>query len=218
MRDVILYGTFDGASHKVLAQIEVGLRQMVKMPASSPAQYLDIIKKAYTQPTTNLVQIGRKKAPFLYIPLPYYLPALADHATQMPVSLLIDLSQIMWGLVQQSQQSKLWEQNKGWRFSLIRQAAYLELLVAMVELSDIGCRQKLIGKEEAMAAILTAQQPIYQYAFGWFGGAIATALRRLSAESDDLLPPSMPKIEHVFAGIARQARIHILDNLACLTL
>lgn len=81
---------------------------MVKMPPSSAANHLAKIRRAYQEPPANLVQKARQKNRPLLLPLPNYLLALAEPATELLVGALLTLAQAVWTLIRQSQESELW--------------------------------------------------------------------------------------------------------------
>lgn len=214
VRDVPLFGTFDGTSHVVLAQIETRLAQMVQMTPSQPGVLLEMMQAAYRQHPVNLVQVARQRKRPLLIPLPNYLEALTDVVRDNDLSPVTTLASFLWGLVAHSQKSGLWATDQGWRFALADQAVRLEMLVALVETADSGAYQLLSG--QPIPELFRQQQPVYNYAFGWFGSQIAADIRQLAYQCNHALPNDLRIAEQSLSTIARQARTAIQQNLEIL--
>lgn len=215
VRDVPLFGTFDGTSHVVLAQIEARLAQMVQMTAIQPGVLLEMMQVAYRQPPVNLVQVARQRKRPLLIPLPDYLEALMNVVTDSDLSPVTTLASSLWGLVAHSQQSGLWATDQGWRFALAQLAVRLEMLVALVETADSGARQAL--SEQAIPELFRQQQPIYRYTVGWFGSQIAAEIQQWAFQCNFALPVALNAIQQKLNQLAWRARTEIQQHLEMLT-
>ncbi|MEM7117919.1 MAG: hypothetical protein AAF614_36145 [Chloroflexota bacterium] len=161
------------------------------------------------------MQVARQRKRPLLIPLTTYLEALANVATDTDLAPLLTLARTLWELIAHSQASGLWARDQGWRFAMAEQAAYLEMVVAMVEMGDRGCYQTFM--DDALPDGLQRQRPFCDYALGWFGGQIAAAIRQLAYQSGFPLSDGLASVEKKLGDVARQARTTIQNDLEYLT-
>jgi alkylation response protein AidB-like acyl-CoA dehydrogenase len=196
--DAPLFGTFDGTSHVVLAQLQGWLAQLA-MPAASARPWLDEVRTSYETPPRRLLAVLRRRVPLLLINPAAYLRELEARAGAVALAPLIAIADALLGLVRHCRTTQMWTEDQGLRFEASRLLAELEVLLAALELTDPDLRQSLALSESVSE--LHVPRPLVQFAYGWFGGRVASALRVLMLRAG---APSVGQLDDAEATLARE--------------
>jgi alkylation response protein AidB-like acyl-CoA dehydrogenase len=165
VRDVLLYGVFDGTAHVVLEQLQWRLAQVAAAP-DGPAQ-LDDAALAYAVPPRSLTERPprRRTRPL----------SLARHLRALPAALpldpLIQLAATLVDTVRALRASGRWDADQALRLDVAACHAELEALVALVELADPGCRAHL-GLPPLAAPAAAHLGRVLPFAVGWLGARL----------------------------------------------
>ena len=180
--DVLLFGTFDGTSHLVLDQLQWRLSQIAAQALPSQEESLTEIKTIYATEPQPLRQIAHFRNKTLLIHPVSHARALKEHAQWLPAEALAQLSETLLTLARSLRNSKDWDQDQGLRFELGRILAWVEMLIALVELADPGLR-KALGLPP-LSNTGPFPEMMLKFSFAWLGSRIAAALRSLIYQSD----------------------------------
>jgi alkylation response protein AidB-like acyl-CoA dehydrogenase len=186
--DAPLFGTFDGTTHVVLAQLQGWLAQLA-MPGASARSWLDEVRAAYQMPPRRLLSVAHgRMLPLLINPVTY-LRELDEEAGAIVIIPMIALADALIGLVRHCRATHIWSEDQGLRFEVSRLLAEFETLIATVELTDPSLRQAL--GMPTLSACPSVPRPLVQFTYGWFGGRIVSSLRVL------LLRAGVPSLTHL---------------------
>jgi alkylation response protein AidB-like acyl-CoA dehydrogenase len=170
VRDVTLYGVFDGTSHVVLEQLHWRLAQLAQRQADG-ADTLEAMREVYRTPPQRLAEVARKRArPFLLSPEPH-ARALGGVAQGALTETVAELVSNLLSLTRELRSNGIWDRDGGVRFDAGELLGGVEALLATVELVDGGAREALgLPPVAGLEARLG-------YALAWYGARIAARLR-----------------------------------------
>ncbi|MFI5834201.1 acyl-CoA dehydrogenase family protein [Micromonospora sp. NPDC051300] len=174
VRDVLLYGVFDGTSHILLDQLQWRLERFAAGPTRGDDGYR-VLAEAYANGPRPLVHVARLRVrPFA--PNPALRAATLATTTARPaVGALATLLRRLFDLVARARQSGRWAADQAWRFAAAAVLAEVEALLAAVELVDPRARALVCLPGRAGEV----DEAALGYALGWRGVV-------LSAQVDDL--------------------------------
>jgi alkylation response protein AidB-like acyl-CoA dehydrogenase len=176
--DALLLSAFDGTTHLVLDQIQWRLAQIASMEASEQPEWPALVGAIYCTAPCHLLKSVRATAGILLIHPVVYLQQLGDKPNALPLAPLIAVIEELLALTCQCRALGLWDGDQGLRFEFGRLFAFLETLIALVELADPQRRQQL-GMErlthESDLRLLTT------FTYAWFGSQQIAALDTLCA-------------------------------------
>jgi len=187
VRDVLLYGVFDGTSHVMLEDLTWYLPRFAAAgakPARAKAasSALDALRTAYAAAPRPIRETAagpwRPYAP----PLTGRCVELAETTGDPAAGRLAELSAVLDAAVRASRQGNHWETDQAHRFEATGVLAELEALTAALELTRPESRAKLgldpVAGRDADAAGFAVQ---------WLGDRIAARIERLSTPPGDAL-------------------------------
>lgn len=134
VRDVMLYGVFDGTSHLMLTDLSLRLPQIVK-PRDDAGPTLPQVAAMFAAPQRTLSALGDKRAPVRHLDLPAHARALAAIDGGVEFNSFVALADALVGLGRGLRGHKAWT-DQGTRFALAEALAWLECAFALVELAD----------------------------------------------------------------------------------
>lgn len=141
VRDVLLFGVFDGTSHLMLQELGLRLPQIAKPRQGEPPP-LPQIAALYAAAARPLSSLGEQRAPVRHVDLAAYVRALAELPGALAVAPLVALTDALLGLVRDLRGHRAWT-DQGVRFPLAEALAWLECSLALVELCDPARRAAL---------------------------------------------------------------------------
>jgi len=175
--DAPLLSTFDGTTHLVLDQIQWRLDQLAAAATEEAQDWLAIITAIYCAPPQRLTDAVRARSGSLLVSPAAYLRQLAAQPGDLPLQPLIALIEELFAITRYCRARDVWESDQGLRFEAGKLFAYLETLIALIELSDPQRRRQL-GMPPLPPGVGLHLLPTFAY--GWFGGQVAAALCLLS--------------------------------------
>lgn len=134
VRDVLLYGVFDGTSHLMLTDLGLRLPQIAKQ-RSDDAPALPQVAALYAAAARPLSALGDQRAPVRHVDLAAYVRALDAVPGGVSLAPLVALTEGLLGLVRDLRGHRAWS-DQGVRFPLAEALAWLECALALVELCD----------------------------------------------------------------------------------
>lgn len=208
--DAPLYGIFDGTSHLMLEQLQWRLAQLA-MADIAHDNPLRIMKNVYAAAPENLIRQVREQHPALLVSPLAYLNQLAEIPGEAPLAPLARVAHSLLAFTRRCREAGAWEDDPGLRFEAGKLLAWLETLIAAVELSDPDRRREL--EMEAAELDSKAHRALYRYTLGWFGGRIAAGIDRLLLQCglEDL--PGLKMAERSLWEQAGKARQVIHKNI-----
>ncbi|MFG1650033.1 acyl-CoA dehydrogenase family protein [Micromonospora sp. NPDC049275] len=177
VRDVLLYGVFDGTRHILLDQLQWRLERFAAGADRSGDGY-PMLAEAYSRPPQPLARIARLRLR-PYAPTPAARAATLASRTDRPaVVALGTLLTRLVDLVAAARRCGRWAADQAWRFAAAAVLAEAEALLAAVELIDPGCRAVagLPGRASA------EDEAALGYALGWRGAELANRVEMLAAD------------------------------------
>jgi hypothetical protein len=202
--DAPLFATFDGTTHVVLEQIQWRLAQIASAQQITTQSALETMAGIYSQPPQRLVEVTRQRnGPLLLSPVAY-LEELDTLPARCSLQPLAALTRVLFDLVRQARTAGIWDSDQGLRLETGRLFAYVETLIAALELADPVRRQALgMPALPAEAEHLTW---LLDFTYGWFGGRLAATLRTLALRTDRVEVAALDPVERAFAQIYTQSR------------
>lgn len=188
VRDVLLYGVFDGTSHILLDQLQWRLERFAAGPPRGEDGYRTLAE-AYASTPQPLVHVARLRVrPFA--PNPAVRAATLAAAGGRPaVAALATLLRRLFDLVGRARHSGRWAADQAWRFAGAGVLAEVEALLAAVELIDPHGRV-VAGLPGCAGEV---DEAALGYALGWRGGLLAARVDELAADlAADGPPGSAP--------------------------
>jgi alkylation response protein AidB-like acyl-CoA dehydrogenase len=199
VRDVLLYGIFDGTGHLMLDSLARRLQKLA-MDDDRPVDTLATIRSFYSQPPRPLVEVTRLPAnPACILPLEAHARALAALPGAVSMQPLVAVAATLLRAVRELLDSGRWDTDRALVFEASRVLAKLETLFALAELADPPRRQALgIPRAEI-------DEAAYRFAIGWLGADACAAVRELAAFAG--LDGDLAGAEQAFLHTAAAARV-----------
>lgn len=202
VRDVLLYGVFDGTSHLMLNELAARLPQIAK-PREGDEPALTQIRALLSAPPRPLPTLGEQRAPPRPIDLAAHVRALDALPGGVSLAPLVALTDGLTELVRGLRGHKAWS-DQGVRFPLAEALAWLECQVALVELGD-PARRAALGAPE-----LPAGQDLGDILRGALAGLGLRARARLleaAAAAELPVPGDMSFVERELTAQRAAARL-----------
>ena len=215
VRDVLLYGVFDGTRHILLDQLQWRLERFAAGPDRA-GDGCSVLVDAYSRAPQPLVRAARLRLR-PYAPAPAARAATLAAAGGRPaVAALGTLVTRLIDLVGEARRSGRWAADQAWRFAAAAVLAETEALLAAVELIDPAGRA-VVGLSGRAG---TWDEAALGYALGWRGGELVTRVELLAADlradgGADPAPewPGHGDLVAAFAGELPPARAALRDRL-----
>ncbi len=163
VRDVPLYGTFDGTRHIVGEQLSYRLAQLVS--AGVQADQTQELAQIYSHPPQNYLEASHFSARPYFLNPAALLAGWEPLAQSIPPKLFEHLHET-WGLladfVESGRSSGRWDADQSFRYALAYCAAEFEAILALLELADAGIRARL--SLHPIAGADRPAQPLVEFA------------------------------------------------------
>jgi alkylation response protein AidB-like acyl-CoA dehydrogenase len=186
LRDVLLYGVFDGTRHVVgddLARLETG-------PLDPTAPCLDALRELYATPPRPAIEALRGLKPGWQLPLAGRLAALAALPGEVPLDGLARAASALADAIEALREADgsgsggRWTRDGGVRLQVAEVAAELEALAAAAELVDPDRRAALgLRPLPAAAGGPALDRLVWRFAVGWLGARAVDRVRNLAVRS-----------------------------------
>lgn len=170
LRDVWLFGVFDGTRHVMLDSIQRRLAPMLASELTSD-ESLALWKAAYARMPGFVAEIVKLPSRIVLVPWVAHAEALARLA---PASSLVAIARVL----SRACNDAIASSDATVRFELARCAAGLEAAFALIELVDPSVRSALTGAAPLATEALPAQ--VYQLALAHATLELALALQRIA--------------------------------------
>jgi alkylation response protein AidB-like acyl-CoA dehydrogenase len=185
VRDVLLYGVFDGTRHVMLDQIQWRLTQ-VAAASDETEDTLTPLRAAYAAAPAPLVEVlrrrGRARAPALLAHL-RALQALPGAVALVPLTVL---GETLVAAVRTARADGRWDADQALRFEAAELLALLETLIAVVELADPDRR---LGAADVVSV------ETYRFTLAWLGASLAARMRLFVRTAGQTPPPALDEAE-----------------------
>lgn len=187
VRDVMVFGAFDGSSHLMLEQLSNRLAQACEEPRESDTDIRQL-GAIYREPPRPLVEALARRGAQPRLDLMGRARAIAS-AGSVDASVLVALSAGLLDVVAALKRSGLWEDQSN-RFHAGLTFGFLEALIASLELCDPERRRAMdvpadgFGEDDARKCGLM---------LAWLGGRIVRRIRSLALSAD--LAPCVGPLE-----------------------
>ncbi len=183
VRDVQLYGVFDGTRHVVLDEVSARLAQHVDRYFDETRRrdpdLLGQVRRVYAVPPTAMVDVLAQPAPAFELPAPDYLRVLAALPGAIRCDALPLVGSALYDLVATLRADGYWQADQELRFQCGEVAGLIEALIALLEVTDPD-RRAALGMSPAATRLeeRDADRLIHRFAIGWLA---ARALRQIRA-------------------------------------
>lgn len=173
VRDVTLYGVFDGTSHLMLESIAT---QMTRRAPDKAATTVEMTRRMFATPPQRLTEIARRAWEPCAPPLATRCRDLAAASGSAQVAALASLADGLAALSAAARVAGCWAGDQALRFHAAKTLADLEALLAACELVLPECRAVLAIRGHAAVADVVA----VEFAMGWLGARAAFRLREMA--------------------------------------
>lgn len=220
VRDVPLYGVFDGTSHIMLGQIRDHLGQMIRQSDVGPEEVLERTRALYGATPRSFLAMGHRRHRARVLPLDVRARALVGLPGAVDLAPLARIAGAMVELVPELQAGGRWTRDQGAGFALAAAAARLEALLALAELGD-GRRREALGMPASAAPLpLGDEQLRYALALGGIdcvvrvrGLARRAGSEELVADLDGAEEAWISELEATREALHRRIRVPELDGI-----
>jgi alkylation response protein AidB-like acyl-CoA dehydrogenase len=176
IRDVGLFGVFDGTSHLMLDELQVILSLETRRWLTSSGTQPDTVVEArsvYDRPPRSLVEAARAVREHRPVPLAIHARNLGALPGAVPLQSVSLLAEALFSLCDAAKRRGKWSEDQSLRFVLAEVYAMVEALIALVELFDPDRRTALITRGPLAYA---SDAPGYHHALGWLGSRACALL------------------------------------------
>ncbi len=173
VRDVTLYGVFDGTSHVMLDLIAT---QMTRPAPDKAATTVEMTRRMFATPPQRITEIGRRAWEPCAPPLAARCRDLAAASGAAQVAALASLADGLAAVTAAARAAGCWEADQALRFQAAGTLADLEALLAACELVLPECRAVLAISSHAADADVAA----VEFAVSWLGTRAAFRLRDIA--------------------------------------
>lgn len=190
VRDVTLYGVFDGTSHLMLTDLSLRLPTIVKA-REDVEPTLPRLAALFAAPPRPLHALGDARAPVRHLDLAAHAAALDAIDGGVPFTAFAALADALCGLGRGLRGHPAWS-DQGVRFALAEALAWLECAFALVELADPPRRAAL-----GLPALPEGHVPsdILVGALAGLGLRLRARLLAVAAAADLPVPPDLNFVE-----------------------
>jgi alkylation response protein AidB-like acyl-CoA dehydrogenase len=182
MRDVVLYGVFDGTSHVMLQELSHRLALEARRAAESTRDEKDTVERmraVYAAPPEPLYASLRARQGRLLLPLDQHLRQLDALSSSVSIAPLAQCCDALFALVRACELAEVWRDDQGLRIRAAELFAQLEGIAALIELCDLD-RRAALGIPPLADGERALDQPVYRFALAWLGGRVVAGVRELA--------------------------------------
>jgi hypothetical protein len=218
IRDVLLYGVFDGTGHVMLEQIQWRLSQWAAA-STDTIDSMAFTTKYYVTDPRSLTNAARQRGRAPQVPLDQHFRALARVATACPLEPMAELAALLVQMTRVLRESEKRENDGAQRFAFASAYAMLETLCATAELGIADCRTALgIGAFECDSDERERLECAARFGIGWIGGRLVATLRSLWLGSEAGQAPEFDQWESALLRerehMANTMRIRLRKDLS----
>jgi alkylation response protein AidB-like acyl-CoA dehydrogenase len=182
IRDVNLYGIFDGTSHVMLEELSSRLAQEAKQVQTGADGSADEIRAIYQAPPRPVTEVLREFRRPVMFPMVGHLGALDALGGRLSLAPLAQAATTLFVLVRHLRETGQWKQDQGTRLAVAEVFAMLEVLIACSEICDPG-RRAALGMPAPPGFDASRDGPLHDLAITWFGSRVVSRLRSLLLRS-----------------------------------
>jgi alkylation response protein AidB-like acyl-CoA dehydrogenase len=193
VRDVVIFGVFDGSSHLMLDQLRRRLAQVAAGHGSPPGDVLATARRVYTEPLRPARAVARQKSDVFVPDTASYLARLEGICVWPHARALGALLTSLLDAVRSLRAETRWERDQALSFEAATVYSHIEALVATLELGDPGLRREL--GTNAHDAALSAPDGPFENAMIRGACAVAEHIRIIHLKIGLALPPYFGAIE-----------------------
>jgi Acyl-CoA dehydrogenase, C-terminal domain len=212
--DALLLSAFDGTTHLVLDQIQWRLAQIASMETREQPEWPPLVGAIYRTPPRHLLESVRSTAGVLLIHPAVYLQQLKDLPGALPLAPLLVVIDEILTVTRHCRALGIWDGDQGLRFEFSKLFAFLETLIALVELADPQRRRQLGMARLAPGSDLRV---LATFAYAWFGSQQVAALETLCARLGHKPAEAVAEAQRTFGQQMTAARDEIRRDHRLLT-
>jgi len=169
IRDVLLYGVFDGTSHIMLDELQAILSREVRrwkdnIGRSVPT--LDIARDVYGKLPRSLVEVVRTRPDVQPPSLVVHARNLAALPGENRANLIVNLAELLMATCDASKRHGQWNSDQELRFRMAEVFAMIEGMVSLVEISDPDRRSAVMSRSPEAGPL---DDIGYRHALAWLG-------------------------------------------------
>ena len=197
IRDVNLYGIFDGTSHLMLEELSSRLAQEAKQVGTADDATCDELRAIYQtspRPVTEVLRQFRRPVMF---PMVQHLRSLDQLGGRLSLSPLVQTAEALFALVRHLRETGQWKHDQGTRLAAAELFAMLEVLIACIEICDPD-RRAALGIPAPAEFDERQDRPLHGFAVAWFGSRVVARLRQMllrSGLAEEQLQPQLQRLE-----------------------
>lgn len=187
IRDINLFGIFDGTSHVMLEELasRLALEARGWAQQSASAENLDTIAElgqSYRQDSQPIIDVLRSfRRPVIH-PLVQHFEAMDALSQRLSLAPLANCTRTLFRMVQALVQHGIWKADQGTRLAAAEIFATLEVLSATAEVCDPEIRSAL-GLRPPAEHDPSWDEPFLAFAISWLGARNLSNLRQLLLRS-----------------------------------
>ncbi|MHC5063365.1 MAG: acyl-CoA dehydrogenase family protein [Planctomycetota bacterium] len=187
IRDINLFGIFDGTSHVMLEELASRLALEARgweadTEDSTPRDTIAELSQHYQQAAQPVVELLRSfRRPVIY-PLVQHLETLNAAMDKGELAPLVTCTETLFNTVLAMVKSGEWKMDQGSRMQAGELFASIEVLAALAEVCDPQLRSAL-GMQPAAEFDESWDRPFFAFALSWLGARTIADLRQLVLRS-----------------------------------
>ncbi len=209
MRDIVLYGVFDGTNHVMLQELghrlalEARRAGDAESSAASRVDSVQTMRDVYSAPPAPMTEVLRGRASRVVLPLEEHLRALGELPGDVPVAPIASACDLLFALVREAERMGLWREDQEFRLRAAELFATLEGLVAILELCD-PTRREALGVPAMLGGELPLDRPVCRFTVAMLGRRVVAGMRDLALAFalPETWPGSLPTLHAVEAALS----------------
>jgi len=181
VRDVLLFGVFDGTRHVMLEELQMRLGGAMRSWQSEKQLTRDTVAEAreiYGAAPRSVVETLRVRCKRKSFPLLVHLRALAKLPGEVSLEPVAELAEAAFRLVEVAREDGAWKADQVVRFELAECYAMLESLVALIEVCDPDRRPLLMDRDPGFTSLDVLS---FRFALRWLAGRVCSRLSTFEA-------------------------------------
>lgn len=210
VRDVLLYGVFDGTRHVMLGWIQQALTRMAAR--DDERDTVAGIRDIYRRVPRPLGEVADHRARPWLPSLPRHCRALQDLPGEQDLEPVRELGTATMEMVRELGAGGRWGSDQGLAFDVAETAARIEAMIALAELGDPDRRAALGARPASFDE--PGGPELVRFALGWMGARCAARLRCLALRTEVSTAADLEGAQAASAAAMEVARSSLRASLS----